>query len=204
MEEKYLEDLKDIKEMMHKSSRFISLSGIAGIAAGIVALVGAIIAHQWVFSDLNLKGHQQLIIPGDVTTNLFLISIGTLILAIIVTIFFTTRHSHQKQEKIWDHQTRRLLINLLVPLATGGVMCLLLIFKSFVSMVIPMTLIFYGLALINASKFTLSEIRSLGMVEIILGLTAFQFVDIALICWALGFGFMHIVYGIFMHLKYQS
>ncbi|NNF33788.1 MAG: hypothetical protein HKN68_06750 [Saprospiraceae bacterium] len=204
MKEKYLEDLKDIKEMMHKSSRFISLSGKAGIAAGMVALVGAIIAHQKVFSSLDIKGHQQLILPGNELTNLFIISVCTLLVAILVTIFFTTKHSRQQKEKIWDHQTSRLLINLLIPLSTGGILCILLIFKGYVSMVITMTLIFYGLALINASKYTLPEIRSLGLIEILLGLIAFQFINIALICWALGFGFMHIVYGIFMHLKYQS
>ena len=68
----------------------------------------------------------------------------------------------------------------------------------------PATLIFYGLALVNASKFTFEEIRSLGIVQIILGLLASYFIEYGLLFWALGFGIMHIVYGIVMHLKYEK
>ena len=81
-------------------------------------------------------------------------------------------------------------------------MCLILLFKGYVGIITPLTLIFYGLALVNASKYTLNEVRSLGIAEIILGLFAAQFIGYALIFWALGFGLLHIVYGILVQIRY--
>jgi len=70
--------------------------------------------------------------------------------------------------------------------------------------VAPLTLIFYGLALVNASKYTLSEIRSFGIAEIVLGLIAMAFIGYGLLFWAIGFGLLHIIYGIIMHVRYGS
>ncbi|MGE5429024.1 MAG: hypothetical protein ACM3O8_14110, partial [Methylococcaceae bacterium] len=64
-------------------------------------------------------------------------------------------------------------------------------------------LIFYGLALVNAGKFTLSEVHYLGITEIVLGLMAAVFINWGLLFWALGFGVMHIVYGMMMYYKYE-
>ncbi len=199
-----MEDLKDIREMMSKSSRFISLSGLAGIGAGVVALIGAYLAHRNVFADLVLTDHQLVVLSTGTISNLLFIVIGTIFLAVAVTVFFSSRHLRKKEENIWDHQTKRMVINLLIPLVTGGLLCLLMIYNDLISMTMSLTLIFYGLALVNSSKYTYTEIRSLGIIEIILGLVAFQYVEYGLIIWAIGFGLMHVVYGIYMHLKYKS
>ena len=178
MKEKYLEDLKEIKDIMNRSSRFISLSGFSGISAGIIALIGAYLAL-------------------DLAT-------GTFLLAIASIIFFTTRKTLAQKQKIWDAQTRRLLINLFIPLLAGGLFCLILLSKGYLSIAAPLTLIFYGLALVNASKYTLNEVRSLGIIEIILGLFSALYTSYGLLFWAIGFGLMHIVYGIAMEIKYKS
>ena len=44
----HLETLQDIKKIMERSSRFLSLSGLSGIAAGICALAGSVIAYKWI------------------------------------------------------------------------------------------------------------------------------------------------------------
>lgn len=105
---------------------------------------------------------------------------------------------------MWNNQAKRLLINLCIPLITGGVLCLLFLFKGFIGLTAPMTLIFYGLALVNASKYTLHEIRSLGIIEILLGLVAVHFIEYSLLLWAIGFGVLHIAYGIMVQWKYKS
>ena len=55
-----LDELQHIKRMMERSSRFISLSGFSGIAAGFCALVGAWFAHKklicWVEGDCTIDG----------------------------------------------------------------------------------------------------------------------------------------------------
>ncbi len=203
MNEKYLNDLKEIKDIMNRSSRFISLSGLSGVSAGVVALIGAYMANEKIYT-LELLNDDRVFLSRESLTQLLSIAIGTLVVAISTGIFFTTRKTLKAKQKIWDHQTQRLLINLAIPLAAGGALCLMLLVKGYVGLLMPMTLIFYGLALVNASKYTLTELRSLGLLEILLGLLSIQFIDLALLLWALGFGVLHIVYGIYMVLKYKS
>ena len=200
---KYKDDLKDIKDIMNRSSRFISLSGLSGVSAGIIALLGAYVAYQTVYSKQVSLGYQRAIITNSNITTLMIIALLTIILAIGAGIFFTSRKAKKNDEKLWDLQTKRLLINLLIPLVTGGILGLMLLIKGYIAIVAPLTLIFYGLALVNASKYTLTEIRSLGLIEIILGLIAFQYIGYGLLFWSFGFGVLHIIYGIAMHIKYK-
>lgn len=204
MKEKYIEDLKEIKDIMNRSSRFISLSGLSGIAAGIAALAGAYLAYQTVYANQDYLGYRRAFLTTESLTQLLLIAVVTLIVAIGSVVYFTTRETKKRNQKIWDAQTKRLLLNLSIPLLTGGALCLMLLSKGYIGLVAPLTLIFYGLALINASKYTLDEIRSLGLLEVALGLIAVQYIGLGLLFWSIGFGLLHIVYGIIMHLKYKS
>ncbi|MEQ8518445.1 MAG: hypothetical protein RLN79_14225 [Cytophagales bacterium] len=202
-EEKYKKDLEDIKEIMNRSSRFVSLSGMSGISAGVIALIGAYAAHKMVYSQqLGIKLLEGLV-PIRNVESLVLIALVTLIAAISAAVFFTVRKTKSQNQKVWDYQTQRLIVNLFIPLLTGGILCLMLLFKGFLALLAPLTLIFYGLALVNASKFTLHEIRSLGLIQIILGLIAINFIGHGLLFWALGFGLMHILYGIIMQVRYK-
>jgi len=143
------------------------------------------------------------VLTTETITTLLLIAVVTLLLSITMGIFLSKRKARKDKEKVWNLQAKRMLINLFIPLITGGILSLIFLFKGYIGIVAPLTLIFYGLALVNASKYTLTEIRSLGIVEIILGLLAVQFIGYGLIFWALGFGVLHIIYGIVMHLKYR-
>ena len=204
MKEKYIEDLKEIKNMMNRSSRFLSLSGISGISAGIIALGGAYLAQLMIFSQSDLLTFQRAEMTGDQVFKLLTIALATMVVSIGLVIFLTTRETKKKGQKIWDHQTKNVLINLFIPLVSGGLVCLVFLFNGYVGLLIPLTLVFYGLALFNVSKYTLNEIRSLGLIEIVLGLFALQFITYSLWFWAAGFGLLHIVYGFIVKLKYKS
>lgn len=204
MKEKYIDDLKDIKEIMNRSSRFISLSGLSGISAGIFALIGAYLAYQLVFVNQDYQSFDQNLLSDAGLKKLLFIAFGTLILAVGATILFTTRATKKYHQKIWDHQTKRLFFNLLIPLVTGGILCTILLYKGYLGLAIPLSLIFYGLSLVNASKYTLNEVRTLGLIEIVLGLMAMFFIENGLLFWAIGFGVLHIVYGIIMQWRYKS
>lgn len=203
-QDKYKQDLQDIKDIMNRSSRFISLSGLSGIFAGLFALGGAYAAYQTVYAGQDYLSYRHAIITRESLMTLLIIALVTLALSIGAGIFFTSRETRKQNEKVWDHQTRRLLINLAIPLVTGGIVCLILLLKGFVGIIAPLTLIFYGLALVNASKYTLNEVRSLGIIEILLGVISLQFIGYGLLAWAVGFGVLHIVYGTMMQLKYKS
>jgi len=203
MKNKYIEDLKEIKDMMNRSSRFISLSGLSGVSTGITALAGALLAYLMVFKDQEYLNYNQTELSNECVLHLLFIAIGTLILSVGMAIIFTTRKTKKRNQSIWDYQTKNLIINLAIPLITGGLICLMLLLKGFVGMILPLMLIFYGLALVNGSRYTLPEIRSLGLIEISLGLIAFQLIDFGLLFWAFGFGIVQIIYGLIIQTKYK-
>jgi hypothetical protein len=202
--EKYLQDLKDIKDIMDRSSRFISLSGGSGIAAGIVALLGAYAAYQYVYVGQDFLAYKRMAITSDRLLILLGIASATLFLAVGLGIYFTSRKAKKNKQQLWDQQTKRLVLNLFIPLAAGGILCLILLSKGFIGFVAPFTLIFYGLALVNASKYTLREVRSLGILEILLGLIGTNYIGFGLLFWVIGFGVLHILYGIIMKVKYKD
>ena len=213
--EKHLKTLKDIKSLMERSSRFISLSGLAGINAGVFALLGAAVVYYKYFGSFSLAAYNHRF-PMIITVNfiffMILVALLVLILSISSSIYFTTRNARKKNLPLWDETTFRTIINLIVPLVVGGIFCLILIYHSIgadgisfkiFGLVAPTTLVFYGLALYNASKYTLDEVRYLGISEIILGLLGCIFIGSGLLFWVLGFGVLHIIYGFMMWWKYE-
>lgn len=196
-------DLKDIKELMERSSRFISLSGLSGVFAGVYALIGAWVATVYVLparQDYDLLGNTENL---EKLPLIVMIATSVLILSIATAIFFTTKNARKKNQKIWDKRSQRMLSNLAAPLVTGGLFLLILLAQGTLYLIAPAMLIFYGLALINGSKYTLNDIRYLGYMEIILGLLATWFYGNGLLFWTIGFGVLHIIYGAVMYWKYE-
>ncbi|ULC59011.1 hypothetical protein MBM09_13980 [Flaviramulus sp. BrNp1-15] len=196
----YLKDISEIKDLMNKSSRFISLSGLSGILAGIYALIGATIAYLLVKN--SYRGY--LILDGAIFRACIFILFMVALLSIVTGIILTTRKAKKHGEKIWDATSRRLVINFLIPLITGGLYILIILDQQKYGQTAALMLIFYGLALVNASKYSIGDIRYLGFIQIILGLIAALFPGYGFWLWVLGFGVMHIIYGTWMHFKYDK
>lgn len=199
-----LATLHEIRNIMDRSSRFISLSGLSGVAAGISALIGAAVVKWYLLShNINYREHLSLRLTDE--SVLFMLSVAALvfILALCSATYFTARKARKSRLRVWDSKTERLLLNLFIPLAAGGIFCAILLYHQLLYLVAPAMLIFYGLALLNASKYTLRDIRYLGFFEMGLGLLAGFFVGYGLLAWTLGFGVLHIVYGTLMYIKYE-
>ena len=202
---KYLNDISEIKNMMNRSSRFISLSGLSGILAGIYSLIGAWMAYNTIYSDtLALGNYRNLVVTEESVIRLFSIAISVIVLSLVTGTILSYRKAQKQNEKFWDSSSRRLIINFMIPLSSGGIFILFLIEKEILGLVAPLTLLFYGLACVNASKYTLGGVRYLGITMIILGLISTYFLGYGLLFWALGFGFCHIFYGAVMYFKYEK
>ena len=205
---KYLNDITEIKNIMNRSSRFISLSGLSGVLAGIYALIGAVFAYiklkdSSVTNYENLSGRTSSLSGSTVINDLTLIAIAVLIAAVITGFIMTLKKSKKSGEKIWDSTSKRLVFNFAIPLVVGGLFCLVLMQQGMAGLVAPATLIFYGLACVNASKYTMGDVRYMGIAFIIIGLISTQFIGYGLYFWALGFGVCHILYGSLMYYKYD-
>ncbi|MEC4004808.1 hypothetical protein OX283_009090 [Flavobacterium sp. SUN052] len=205
--EKYLNDISEIKNMMNKSSQFLSLSGLSGILAGIYALIGAFYANSLLPSYNRIGGELSreslTLSEKEITIKLFLTALTVIVLSIISGLLLSASKAKKQGENLWNQSSKQLLINFGIPLITGGIFALLLLQKEFYGIIAPITLIFYGLGCVNASKNTFRDVKYLGITLIIIGLFATYFTGYGLLFWALGFGICHILYGSVMYFKYE-
>ncbi len=205
MEEKDIHsELASIRSLMERSSRFLSLSGLSGVMAGIYALIGAFIGYGIVkekyisltisdsYLDNPLIYHQLLLIAGII-----------LLLSILTCLILSIREAKKKGENYWNPVSKRLIISTAIPLFTGGLLIIILFLKAEYSLIASACLIFYGLSLISASQYTFSDVKWLGFCQITLGLLAALSPESGLILWAFGFGVLNFIYGTVMHFKYN-
>ncbi len=204
-----LNHLSEIRSLMERSSRCLSLSGLSGVSAGIIALICG--SYTWWYLGDGSFAPPVKVTHYFLSLNIFaetfitvaIIALVTLFLSIGTAFYFTFKNSKKKGLKIWDASTKYFLINLFIPLITGGVFSLILAYHGELYLLASTTLIFYGLSLLNASRYTHREIRYLGVSEIFLGLISSCFIGYGIIFWLIGFGILHIVYGLLMYLKYE-
>jgi len=198
------QELADIKTMMERSTRFLSLSGLAGVLAGIYALIGVAIAWYWIYFPDTSFGQGTTPMNGkELMNNLLMISLAVLVLAIGSAYLLSQKKSQRNSHQFWSPASKRFLLALFIPVLAGGIFSFALIHQSSFHMIAPSTLVFYGLGLINASHFTLSDVKNLGIGQLILGLIAAFFPEFGLLCWTIGFGALHVIYGSLMYYKYD-
>jgi hypothetical protein len=202
--------LQDIRAIMERSARFGSLSGIAGILVGCFGIIGATVAYfylgghfslnaEYFFYETHYENWGWRLRPFAVAwgTTLVVLSVG-------VSVFFSARLAKKNNQSMWDATVQRSLINFMIPMATGGLVCLILLQRNFIGIVPAMTLIFFGLSLVNVSKYTVENARYLGYVEIILGLICLQIYTYGLLFWGLGFGVAILIYGVILYRKNEG
>jgi hypothetical protein len=206
---KSIEDIKAIRKIMEESSRFLSLSGLSGIFAGLTALAGAIVAYFFILDNGSIKyedymGNLSIQETHTIRLQLMGVAFTVLLLSVLLSLYFSVKKAKRDGKSLMTPISRRLLINFLIPLATGGIFAVVLLVQNNIQLIVPCFLIFYGLAMVNAGKFTFGEIFYLGILEIITGLISAFVPGWGLIFWIFGFGILHIIYGLAMYRKYEA
>ena len=204
----YLQDLTEIKSIMKHSTRFLSLSGFSGVSVGVIALCSSFLAFLYIRSIQTEQAHSPHISDGVLHQNaillLFALALLTLVLSISVAYYFTLRKSKSDNTPLWTPASKKLVVDMSIPLLTGGLFSLISVVHGLFVLVAPITLICYGLSLVSASKYTVYELKHFGVIQIILGLIAFTIMAYHLIIWAFGFGVLHIFYGLMMYFRYEK
>lgn len=194
----YTRDLAEIRSMMERSSKFLSLSGWEGIMAGLYALTGA-----WAASNFYGFKPDEIFYSSNELSNILILAIGVLILSLVTAILFSRNRAMKSGDQVWSPTSKRLLTDMAIPLFTGGFLIVVAIFHGLIGLIAPLSLIFYGLALVNAGKYTIPEVKMMGFIQIILGLIGCWFIEYGVLLWSIGFGVIHIIYGIYMHFRFE-
>lgn len=197
----YVRDIAEIRSMMERSSKFLSLSGWAGVMAGLYALAGAYLAYKSL--DFSPDDAAYTLAQPENLPKLVGLGLTVLVLAVGTAAFLSHKKAGERGEKIWNATSRRLLVHMAIPLVAGGLLILIMMARGLTGLVLPLSLIFYGLALYSASSFTYRELRMFGLLEIGLGLLSACFIAYSLLLWVIGFGLLHMVYGIYIHYRYE-
>lgn len=198
-----LQDLSDIRTMMEEATKFPSLSGLSGVMVGLLAIGGTIAA--FVREPTILFDLENAVRAGktDVTLFLALDAAAVLVLALSVAVLLSLRMARRKKLPVWNRTARLLVTHLCLPLIAGALFCTALAVQNLAYLLPAVMLIFYGLALLNASKYTLAEIRYLGITQVLLGVVASFWISFSVWFWMLGFGFLHIIYGAYLYWRYE-
>lgn len=197
-EQDYIQDIAAIRSMMERSSKFLSLSGWSGVLAGVYALIGAGVAYFGIGVNAGTVFYSEKQILYTVIT-----AISVLLFSVITSVLFARRKAVGNNQTLWNPIAKKLVAGMGVPLITGGLLIITMLKMSAVYVIPATSLIFYGLALFNAGSYTFKEIKALGILEIVLGLASILYIEYSVVFWALGFGVMHIIYGAYIHFKYE-
>lgn len=207
MKEKDLQsEISHIKALMDRSTKFIPLSGLSGIMAGIYACIGSVWAGILLRqNDISItafgKGNTQ--VSDTLIMQIYFIGLGVLFLSVSTAIWLTIRKLSRRGENFTNSGRKELIERMAVPLFTGGLLLNIFLLQGEFYYLASTSLVFYGLALVAGSYYIISLVKYLGISEIILGLVAALFPAYGLVCWIAGFGLLHILYGSILYYKYE-
>ncbi len=204
MKKDYLQDLATIRNIMERQTKFISLSGLSGILSGSYALIGAYLANRLVYKSQSIAYDAVRDLEfNPLVWKLLGIATMVLVLSLSTGLYLSWRKAKLQGEKLWNPSAKRMLLSTFVPLLAGGIFVIIILLRHQIWLIAPACLVFYGLALYSGGNYTFSDVKNLGIVEIILGLICLWYPGKGLLFWSIGFGIMHIVYGVIMYLKYE-
>lgn len=204
-QEDLIKEISHIRSLMEKSSKFISISGLSGVLIGLYALIGAALGYITVYGFNSTFQFRDYYVSDDrVIYKLVAIALAVLLAAILTGVTMARHKAKKHRQSIWNPTSRNLLFAVAVPLVTGGILALIFVVKGWYVLIASTLLIFYGLTLTAGSVYTFKEAKWLGILQIVLGLLALLMPGYGLWFWALGFGVLHIVYGLIVYNRYEK
>lgn len=201
--------LDEIKEMMSKSSRFQSISGISIIIVGIYACIATALAALIIAPSDGCSLLPDCCSGFDINTPhrikmIVLLGIALFAVSFLTVVLMAWRKSKRHQLRfVFDKRMFQMMLNFFIPLCVGGLFCIAMISQQHYGLTSSIMLIFYGLALLNCQHYTYPVLRFLGYGEILLGIADCFTIHYALIFWFIGFSLLHILFGICYTIKYD-
>jgi len=170
----------------------MSLKSKIFIIFGIYALLGIYLAKKLIFL-YNFGEEGVNLLPIDFF-EIFLFVIALLI--IFISIFTANVIAKRNKEKA----SKKIKIHILIPVIISFTLIFFLINYNYY-FITPISIVFFGLILLNLNRASLGKFLSFGFTEIILGIIAFLIGAKSLIFLSLGFGVVPIIFGLYHYKK---
>lgn len=187
------ENLRVIRELMERSTRHSTFSGLSGVLAGLVSIAGCLIQAFYV---RRLGGATQ--------STGFLLN-WAVVVALVLSLDFilTKRRAPLVGKRILSHLGRQMVMASLPGLGTGALLTLFFVHRGMMDEIYPFWMLCYGSAISAVSLFSQKEVARLGLAFLLAGaltlaaeLLGAPPSPLGLVMMAFSSGGFHIAYGI--------
>jgi len=195
----YLEDISQIKNLMAESSKFLVFTtGLSGLFSGLFAIAG--ITYIYFLAEGKVNDIQELV--TNYKSTIAIVLVVTLAFSTLITFLLTKRNAKSNGQNPWNPIAKKMVFNFYSVGILGGIYVLILFFQEKYEFIVELMLIFYGMALLNGSKYTFDQVKFLAYIQIALGLICSLYPTHDFWFWIVGFGFVNLIYGGIMYFGY--
>ncbi|HXG86130.1 MAG TPA: hypothetical protein VNI84_19070 [Pyrinomonadaceae bacterium] len=181
-----MDNLRFIRETMERSAVFTSVPGYGGALMGATAVGAAIIAHN-----------QPLI------KNWLIVWLIEAILAFSIGLFALWQKSKNSGESLASVPAKKFALAFAPPIVAGIILTALLYYRGFYEFLPCVWLTLYGTAVVTGGAYSVRIVPIVGWIFVALGaVAAFAPASAGNLLMALGFGAMHIVFGLIVARRY--
>lgn len=181
-----MDNLRYIRETMERASAFTGISGWGQVAIGGTALISALIAGRQSSFQTWLA-----------------VWIAEAVISLLIAGWSMDRKARAAQMPLLSGPGRKVAFSLSPPLFVGGLLTVVLYQAGLVSAIPGVWLLLYGTGVVTGGMFSVRIVPIMGLCFMALGAITL-FAPPALANWflAVGFGGLHIVFGVIIARRY--
>ena len=181
-----LSNLRYIREAMERAGAFTSIPGWGGVAVGITAIAATVIAQ-----------------PYAGTRRWLLIWLAEAVVAGIIASATMFRKASRANVSFRGGPARRFFSSYFAPIAAGAALTYLLGREGLYAVLPAVWLLLYGASFISSGAYSIPVVPVMGICYMLLGVAAcFVPVSAANVLLGLGFGGLHVIFGIMIARRY--
>ena len=182
------ENLKMIRNLMERSTQYSTFSGLSGVFAGLVSIVGCLVTQAMGKVDDR---------PIE-----FIVTWAIVILvAVGADYLLTKRRAAEVGKRVLSRLGRQMVIAAIPGLGSGSLLTFYFMQHKMLANIFPVWMLAYGIAVCATGLFSQREVSALGAAFLVAGAFSLLLPVSGLLMMAITFGGFHIVYALVMSKK---
>lgn len=183
------ENLRVIRALMERSTKYSTFSGVSGVVAGLASIVGCIVTRS--------LGPD----PARFPAAFLVIWTAVIIVAVGADFVLMKRRAARVGKHVISRLGKQMVMASAPGLGAGAVLTLYMLQHNMLGDIYPFWMLAYGIAVAATGLFSQREVSILGAAFLITGAATLFAPGIGLEMMAATFGGFHIVYGLAMSRK---